>query len=103
MSSDLPEPEIFENGSVQEIAVDGRSVARVEFVDDISTSPVDDAAIAVVLRALSDAITEGFEEQYDVGVAEALERGEPLVEVADPAEWETLGLDQLAEYADEDV
>jgi hypothetical protein len=101
--SETPESEIFDNGAVQEIAVDGKSVARLEIIDDLSMSPVDDAALVTVLRVLSETLAEAFEEDSDVGIAEALERGNPEVRVADTEGWETLDLDGLIEEAREEI
>ncbi|MFB6091484.1 MAG: hypothetical protein ABEK02_00565 [Haloquadratum sp.] len=102
MSSDPPEAEYFEDGHIQEIAVDGKSVARLEIINDLSMSPVDDAAIAAVLRIISEDLAQGFERDADLSVAEALEQGGPEIEVADSNGWETAALDRVVDAVDDE-
>jgi hypothetical protein len=52
VSKELPEPKRFDDGDVLEVTVDGKTVARIEEINDISTSAADEAALITVYEAI---------------------------------------------------
>ena len=98
MASESPEPKEFDEGSVAEIAVDGRVVARLAEVDDLSKAPADEAAIIALLRQVLDESAEEFEEEHGVSPAEAVRKTEPNVQFGNEVEgWDPMPLDALTE------
>jgi hypothetical protein len=98
MSSESPESTEFDEESIAEIAVDGRVVARLAEIDDLSKSPADEAAIIALLRRVLDDSAEEFEEEHGITPAEAVRKAEPDVQFGNEAQgWDPMPLDALTE------
>ncbi|GAB7013623.1 hypothetical protein [Halolamina salina] len=83
-------PEARRLDDFYEIAVDGRTVLRVEEISEFKQSAVDDAVIAHVLSGVGEAIAEDIEEEHGKTPEEVIEAAEPEVAEFDPdvGEWE---------------
>jgi hypothetical protein len=75
-----------------EISVEGRPVFRIEQVDELSLSDIDDAAIAFFVSALFVGINEELEDEYGKNAEEIIRDREPEVVAyeSDSDGWEDL-------------
>ena len=98
MSSESPEPTELDEESVAEIAVDGRVVARLAEIDDLSKAPADEAAIIELIRGIIDDSAEEFEEEHGISPSEAVREVEPDVQLGNEHRgWDAMPLDALTE------
>jgi len=84
---ELPEPKRFDGGEVLEVAVDGKTVARIEEVGDISTSPADEAALIAVYEAIIEN-KRPADPDSEMDAETILEKADPDIEVSDTEERE---------------
>jgi hypothetical protein len=98
MSSESPDPAEFSENDVAEIAVDGRIIARVADIDDLSKSPADEAAAITMIRQVIEDSAEEFEEEHGISPTEVLEKTEPDVQLGNETRgWESVPIDALTE------
>jgi hypothetical protein len=90
--TDDPNDEQFDDGPFLEVAVNGRSIARISEIDDALMSDIDDAVLSVVLRELADGIDEEVQEEYDADAADLVDRHDPDVRIyeSEDEEWESI-------------
>jgi hypothetical protein len=72
-------PEAQRLDEFAEVAVDGKTVFRVEQLDEMELSDMDDAAIAFFAKAIFEDIDEDLEDEYGKGVEEIIRDREPEV------------------------
>ena len=98
MSSESPDPAEFSENDVAEIAVDGRVIARLADIDDLSQSPADEAAAIRMIGQILDDSTEEFKEEHGMSPTEALEKAEPDVQMGNETRgWDSVPIDALTE------
>jgi len=85
---DPPEAQRLED--FYEVAVDGRTIFRMEEISEFKQSTVDDAVIAHVLSEGAEALAAEIEEEHDKTPEEVIEAAEPAVAEfdSDVGEWE---------------
>jgi hypothetical protein len=85
---DPPEAQRLEG--FYEVAVDGRTIFRMEEISEFKQSTVDDAVIAHVLSEGAEALAEDIDEEHDKTPEEIIEAAEPEIAEfdSDVGEWE---------------
>ena len=75
-----------------DVAVDGKTIFRVEQIDGMELSDIDDAVIAFFAKAIFEDINEDLEDEYGKGVEEIVEEREPEVMTydSDASSWQDL-------------
>jgi len=83
-------PEAQRLDDFYEVAVDGRTIIRIEEVSEFKQSTVDDAVMAHILSEAGEALAAEIEEEHDKTPEEVVEAAEPEIAEFDPAvgEWE---------------
>ncbi|WP_338742045.1 hypothetical protein [Haloplanus salilacus] len=87
-----PDDDAFDESEFIELSVDGRSILRLNVLDDALLSSVDEAAIVAWLEAMGEGVAEELAEEQDVEPEELLEWHAPDVRVYDTEneDWEEL-------------
>jgi len=88
--ADPPESDRFDEYA--EVAVDGRTVFRMEQLSDFHLSDIDNAVIGFVLKSISEDIESSLQDEYEMDIEETLQEQEPDAEMydSDHDDWEKL-------------
>jgi hypothetical protein len=92
VSDETPDDEVFDETEFLELSVDGRSILRLNVLDDALLSSVDEAAIVAWLGRAAEGLAEDIETEQDIEPDELLERHAPEIRAYDSEDdvWETL-------------
>ena len=83
-------PEAQRLDDFYEVAVDGRTIFRMEEISAFQQSAVDDAVIAYILSEASQSLADDLEEEHGKPPEEIIEEVDPRIQEfdSDVGEWE---------------